>query len=261
MLAATGSIYDKFNLSSRTALVTGGSKGIGKSIARALATAGANVVITSRNQAELDTSLRDILEGTEVKGYSLVADHSDWKNADRVADKVLEMAGHIDILVNNAGTGLVKPLEDMTNDELTYIMSLNLLNPIAMCRAFLDGMIDKKWGRIINMSSLFGVIGKELRTAYCASKGGLLSFTRAFAVELAPFGITVNALGAGPIKTSLTEGSWNDPLISMQFKKMVPLGRWGEPDEMAGAAVLLASEAGSYITGQIILIDGGASIQ
>ena len=261
MLAATGSIYDKFNLSSRTALITGGSKGIGKSIARALASAGADVVITSRHQEELDSSLRDILEGTNVKGFSVVADHADWKDANRVADRILDVAGHIDILVNNAGTGLVKPLEDMSNDELDYIMSLNLFNPMVLCRAFLDGMIEKKWGRIINMSSLFGVIGKELRTAYCASKGGLLSFTKACAVELAPFGITVNALGAGPIKTSLTEGAWKDPLISSQFKKMVPLGRWGEPDEMAGAALLLASEAGSYITGQIILMDGGASIQ
>jgi len=254
-------LLDKFNLASRTALITGGSKGIGKSIARALATAGANVVITSRHQEELEAGLQDILEGTHVKGFSVVADHADWKTAHRVADKVLTVAGHIDILVNNAGTGLVKPLEDTTNDELDYIMSLNLLNPIALCRAFSDGMIEKKWGRIINMSSLFGVVGKELRTAYCASKGGLLSFTKAFAVELAPFGITVNALGAGPIKTSLTEGAWNDPLISAQFKKLVPLGRWGEPDEMAGAALLLATEAGSYITGQIILVDGGASIQ
>lgn len=241
-----------FDLSGKTALITGASKGLGRASAEALASAGANIIITARNREELEKAKEDISKISNVKIRTYVVDHSDWKNAQSFADTVLEDNQGVDILVNNAGTGLLARIEDMKDEEWEYIMSLNISNYMALCRAFVPRMKSKGWGRIINIASLFGVTALENRTAYCASKGAVISFTRALAIELAPHSITVNSISCGPMRTPLMTQSWNNPAKRKYFSDLVPLGRWGEPEDIYGIILLLASQAGNYITGQNI---------
>ncbi|MDD2476762.1 MAG: SDR family NAD(P)-dependent oxidoreductase [Dysgonamonadaceae bacterium] len=254
-------MYKKFDLKGKTALVTGASKGLGKSIAKGLSLAGANLIITSRHLKELQATKEELLhQNDKISIECMEVDHSKWKDIPCLF-KEIKKTYEIDILVNNVGTGLLKPIEEMTNEQWDYILSLNVSNMMAMCREFVPYMKERKNGRIINMASLFGVVALTDRTAYCASKGAVISFTRALALELATYNITVNCISCGPMRTPLMNDSWNDPQKREYFSKIVPLNRWGEPDDIMGTAILLASEAGSYITGQNIIIDGGASAQ
>lgn len=252
-------MMEKFRLGKKNALITGASKGLGKAIAESFASVGANIAITSRNMSELSETRNEIVEKYGVKVYAYEVDHSDWKHANAFIEKVKREMDEIHILVNNAGTGLLRPIEDMTDDEWDYILSLNINNYMALCRGFVPDMKKRRAGKIINIASLFGVTALENRTAYCSSKGAVISFTRALAIELAPYNINVNSISCGAMRTPLMTHSWNDPVRREYFKSQAPLGRWGEPEDIAGTALLLASEAGSYITGQNIIIDGGWS--
>ncbi len=253
-------LQDIFSVKGKKALITGSSKGLGKAMAKVLAAFGAEIIMTSRKQQELDSSKAEIVElfpNSIIHTY--VVDHSKWKETDEFTERVKLEVGDIDILVNNAGTGLLSPIEEMKNQDWDYIMSLNISNQMALARAFVPGMKKKNWGRIINIASLFGITALENRTAYCASKGAVISFTRALALELAPYSINVNCISCGPMRTPLMTNSWEDPVRRQYFCDLVPLGKWGETDDVMGAVIMLASNAGIYITGQNIVIDGGAS--
>jgi NAD(P)-dependent dehydrogenase (short-subunit alcohol dehydrogenase family) len=247
---------DIFNLSGKVALVTGGSKGLGKAMARGLAQAGADIVISSRHEAELQAALAEILEGTGQKGSYVVADLSKREQANHLARQALEQQGKIDILINNAGTNKPQAIDEITDKDWDEVVELNLSSIMALTRALVPQMKARRWGRIIHISSIMGVLSKEKRNVYSATKSALLGLARASALDLGEYGITVNCIAPGPFLTELPAS-----LLSDQEKKVfadrTALGRWGDPRELVGPALLLSSDAGSYITGQVVIVDGG----
>jgi NAD(P)-dependent dehydrogenase (short-subunit alcohol dehydrogenase family) len=245
-----------FDLSGRVALVTGGSKGLGKAMARGLAEAGADVVISSRHRDELAAAAREISEGLEVRVESIVADLSRRAEAPLLAAKALKAIGKVDILINNAGTNKPQPIDQIEDAVWDELVELNLGSCMALTRALAPGMKERKWGRVIHISSIMGHSSAAGRDAYSATKSALLGLARASANDLGLFGITVNCIAPGPFLTDLPAS-----LLSKEqrdeFAKRTALGRWGQPDELIGPALLLASDAGSYITGTCLTVDGG----
>ncbi|HEV3235671.1 MAG TPA: SDR family oxidoreductase [Gemmataceae bacterium] len=247
---------DLFNLEGKVALITGGSKGLGKAMARALAQAGADVLISSRHEDELKSALQEILHGTTRQGHAIVADMSRREDVIRLAQIALQRMGHIDILINNAGTNTPQPMESIKDEDWDRVMEINLHSCMTLSRALIPQMKERRWGRIIHLASIMAFVSKEGRSVYSATKGALVAMTRAMALELGPFGITVNCIAPGFFMTDLP-----NHLLSADEKKAfaqaAALNRWGEPEELAGPALLLASNAGSFITGSTLLVDGG----
>lgn len=247
---------DVFNLTGKVALVTGGSKGLGKAMARGLALAGADIVICSRHEEELRPALDEILQGTSRQGRYFIADLSRRTDAARLIKDAEAAFGHIDILVNNAGTNHPQPIDQIRDEDWDRVLELNLNSVMALTRAAVPGMKARRWGRIIHISSVMGFISKEGRNVYSATKSALLGFARASSIDLGPFGITVNCIAPGAFLTDLPL-----KLLSKEeqqaFTARTALGRWGNPDELMGPILLLASDAGSYITGQTLVVDGG----
>jgi NAD(P)-dependent dehydrogenase (short-subunit alcohol dehydrogenase family) len=248
---------DRFDLTGRAALVTGGSKGLGQAMARALACAGADVVIAARHPAELEAGLAAILEGTTARGVWLAADLADRAAVERLAAGAQAAYGKIDILVNNAGTNRIAPIERVTDAHWDEVLALNLTAPMVLSRALAGPMKERSWGRIIHISSVFGAVSRAERNAYSASKAGLLGLTRSMALELASHGVTVNAILPGIFETPLTQTMHSDAARRQWFTDRVPMGRWGRPEELSGPLLLLASDAGAYITGTCLAVDGG----
>jgi NAD(P)-dependent dehydrogenase (short-subunit alcohol dehydrogenase family) len=245
-----------FGLRGRVALITGGSKGIGKAIARILAEAGAEIVISSRNAQELESALQDILEGTESRGHYVVADLTRREQSQMLAQSSLEAMGKVDILFNNAGVNHPEPIDEVTDEKWDRSLELNLSSCMALTRALVPQMKQRNWGRIVYISSIMGLASKEARNSYSATKSALIGLARANALDLAAYNITANCIAPGPILTDLTIN-----LLSEEQKRLAAdrtaMGRWGQPAELAGTALLLASEASSFITGTTILVDGG----
>lgn len=248
---------DLFNLKDRSALVTGGSRGLGKAIARGLAECGAKVMICSRHEGDLQAAVREISDGLETEVRYVVTDMSRRDEVDALAATALEAYGTVDILVNNAGVNTPQPIDEITDEIWDRILEINLTSVMRLTRALVPAMKAQHWGRIIHISSVLGLGSKPGRNAYSASKAALIGLAKASALDLGPHGITVNCLGPGPFLTDMPMGLLSE-MEKEEFSQVTALKRWGEPRELAGPALLLASEAGSYITGEMLLVDGGA---
>jgi 3-oxoacyl-[acyl-carrier protein] reductase len=249
-------LKDLFNLAGRAALVTGGSKGIGKAVARGLAEAGANVVISARHEEELNKAKAEIADGLNVKVASFIADMNDRAAVKKLAADVLKAFGRCDVLFNNAGSNTPQPLVETTDETWDRIVELNLTSCMLLSRELAPTMIKNKWGRIIYTSSIMGLASNPARGCYSATKAALIGMARAQALELGPHGITVNCLAPGPIATDLPM-SLLSPEQKKVFSERTALKRWGQTIDMVGPVLLLATDAGAYITGNVILADGG----
>jgi NAD(P)-dependent dehydrogenase (short-subunit alcohol dehydrogenase family) len=246
----------RFDLSGKVALITGGSKGLGKAMARGLAEAGADIAISSRHEEELRPALEEILAGTSRKGCYLVADLGQREQTKRLAEQALARMGRIDILINNAGSNKVGQVDQVTDADWDAILELNLNSVMTLTRALVPGMKQRRWGRIIHISSIMGYVSKEGRNIYSATKTALIGLARSEALDLGSFNVTVNCIAPGPFLTDLPGKILSDA-EKQAFASRTALGRWGEPEELIGPALFLASDAASYVTGTTLVVDGG----
>lgn len=245
-----------FDLTGKVALVTGGNKGLGLAMARGLAEAGADIVIAARTEEQLKSSLETILHGTHRCGAYFVVDMANREQVKQMAADALAKMGKIDIVINNAGTNHPQPVDLIDDDVWDRLIEINLSSCMAVTRALVPGMKERKWGRVIHISSIFGQVSKAGRNVYSATKSALMGFTRASALDLGPFGITVNCIAPGPFLTDLPMSVLSNP-EKQAFADHTALGRWADPQELVGPALLLSSDAGSYITGTTLFVDGG----
>ncbi|WP_020470244.1 SDR family NAD(P)-dependent oxidoreductase [Zavarzinella formosa] len=245
-----------FDLTGRVALVTGGNKGLGKAMARGLAEAGADVFIASRNEAELGAAAEEIAAATGRVVKHAIVDVSKRESVNQLAKTAIEQMGRIDILVNNAGMNAPQAIDTITDDVWDTVMETNLNSIMALTRAVVPQMRSRKWGRVIHISSIMGFVSKEKRNAYSTTKTALIGLARASALDLGGDGVTVNCIAPGPFLTDMP-GKLLSPEEKRAFAAMTALDRWGDPAELVGPMLMLASDAGSYVTGHTLVVDGG----
>ena len=248
-----------FDLSGRVALVTGAYRGLGFAIARGLAQAGATVIVNGRKRDEVNAAAQKLRDAGLASGTSLF-DVTDAAAARAAVAEVQANHGPIDILVNNAGVQRRNPLVDFQKADWDLIMATNLTAPFLVSQAVLPSMIERKRGKIIHIASLMSEMARPSVVPYIAAKGGVRQLTRGMAVELAPHNLQVNAIGPGYFATEMNRALLDNVEFTAWVKKRTPAGRWGDPPEIGGLAVFLASSAADYITGQVIMIDGGMSV-
>jgi gluconate 5-dehydrogenase len=250
-------IRNMYSLDGKIALVTGGSRGIGFGIAEYLAKAGAEVAITARSEQTLKQA-SDRFTGMGIPVHVFPADLSVPDNADRLFDLVVSETGGADILVNNAGTTYRAPADAFPDEEWDRVMNVNLTSLFRLSAAFARHCAEKKKpGKIINIASLLSEAARPTIPAYAASKGAVRQLTKALSVEWASYSIQVNAIGPGYIETDMTEKLIKDEAFDAWVRERTPQQRWGKPEDIAGAALFLASRASDFITGQILYVDGG----
>jgi NAD(P)-dependent dehydrogenase (short-subunit alcohol dehydrogenase family) len=245
-----------FDLSDKVAIVTGSSRGLGRDMARALARAGATVVVTSRTLASLEEVAREIREtGRDVFPHEL--DVRSCESVQTMVEDTDRRFGQIDILVNNAGCNVRKPAVEVTPEEWDMILETNLRGSFFMAQAVARKMIPRRYGRIVNIGSVTSVFGYASLAPYCASRGGIRQLTMSLADDWGIYGITVNCLAPGWFKTEQTRVLYEDPSWVDYITDRIPLKRVGQPGDLDGAVVFLASDASAYVTGQTLLVDGG----
>ena len=248
-----------FDLSGKVALVVGGHGGIGKAIALGLADAGADVIVSSRNLEALKGAVKDI-EAKGRKSLAVAADIVDEKQVNEMVMKILKVFPRIDILVNAAGLAIRKPADSFPIDEWQKVMDINTRGTFLCCQAVGRVMLKQKSGRIVNVSSVRGRYGLPANyTAYCASKGAVDSLTRTLACEWAKHNVLVNAVAPTIVETDLTKSALADPAYAKQMKDRIPMGKWALPEDIVGAVIFFTSDASSFVTGQILYIDGGVT--
>ena len=241
-------------LADKVAVVTGAGRGIGRAVALAYARMGADVACVSRTEENSAKAAAEV-EALGRRAWALAVDVSDTAAVDAAAGKILDDAGRVDILVNNAGVTRDNLLMRMSEEEWDTVLDINLKGAFNFTKAFSRTFIKQRSGRIINIASVIGLIGNAGQSNYAASKAALIGFTKSIAKELAPRGITVNAIAPGFIETDMTAAL--DDKVRGEILASVPLGRFGSPDDIAHAAVFLAMEPTGYVTGQVLTVDGG----
>lgn len=246
-----------FDLTGRTAIITGGSKGLGSAMAEGLASAGADLLLISRNQEEVEETAARIQSDY---GNRVIGIKTDVTNADQVAtmtDRAMTEFGKIDILINNAGINTRGPIDGLTLEEFQEVQNVNVTGPWLCTKAVVPHMKQEKYGRIVNLASTLGLVGMANRTPYTSSKGAMVQMTRALGIELCEFGITCNAICPGPFLTPMNEPFAETEEIKKFIVGAVAMNRWARMEEIQGAAIFLASDASSYMTGSMVTVDGG----
>ena len=248
-----------FNLSGQVAVITGASVGLGLQMAKAFARQGANLVLLARRQNLLEQNAKAIAEEFGVEVLPLVCDITVTEQVKQAVERVIARFGRIDILVNNAGTGAVGPAEEVSDEQFRHEMEIDLFGTFVCSREFGKRMIEARYGRIINIASMYGLVGNMIigSAPYHAAKGGVVNFTRALAGEWGKYGITVNSICPGYFYTDLTTATLDSDFFQDVAKRNIPLGRYGREGELDTCALFLASPQCSYVTGQNIAIDGG----
>ncbi len=245
-----------FDLTGRVALVTGAGRGLGRTMALALAAAGADLAVSSRTPAEIE-SLAAEVRALGRGAIAVAADIAIEADAERLVAACVARLGKLDILVNNAGINVRKPLLELPAEEFHRVLATNLEGPFFCAKAAGRHMVERGSGKVINVSSIMGRVALPGQTAYAASKGALEQLTKVMALEWAPHNVQVNAIGPAYFETDLTRPLFEDAERNAFITSRTPMGRWGQPHELAGAVIFLASPASDYVTGHTLMVDGG----
>ncbi len=251
----------QFDLTAKTAIITGGSKGLGLAMGAGLASAGARVVLVSRNSEEGKQAAASIERDFDTRCIAIAADVTEQSQMEMVAATTIQEFGAIDILINSAGINIRGPIDELKYEQFKQVMEVNVNGTWLACRAVVPHMKANKSGKIINLASTLGLVGLANRTPYTSSKGAVVQMTRALGLELAPYNINVNAICPGPFLTEM-----NIPIADTEEARKFIVGatalnRWGQLKEIQGAAIFLASEAASYMVGSTLTVDGGWTAQ